>query len=108
MRRSLKDALKNAFEETTMKNMPIDQFWSLKCRNGAQNRNLRKKLSKIGPFGNFDFWSKINTKSQSQRILVKSTVSAHGSDSGGLGRVDLVNNQLSDVVLQGDTADVAR
>ena len=58
MRRSLKDALKNAFEETTMKNMPIDQFRSLKCRNGAQNQNIREKLSKIGPFGNFDFWSK--------------------------------------------------
>ena len=62
MRRSLGDVLKNAFEETTMKNMPIDQFRSLKCRNGAQNRNLCKKLSKIGPFGNFNFWSKVNAK----------------------------------------------
>ena len=62
MRRSLGDALKNAFEETIMKNVPIDQFQSLKCRNGAQNRNLREKLSKIGPFGNFDFWSKVNAK----------------------------------------------
>ena len=68
MRKSLGDALKNAFEETIMKNVPIDQFQSLKCRNGAQNRNLREKLSKIGPFGNFDFWSKVNTKSQSQLI----------------------------------------
>ena len=62
MRRSLKDALKNAFEETTMKNMPIDQFRSLKCRNEAQNRNLCEKLSKIGLFGNFNFWSKVNAK----------------------------------------------
>ena len=30
MRRSLGDALKNVFEETTMKNMPIDQFQSFK------------------------------------------------------------------------------
>ena len=66
MRRSLEDAVKNAFEETTMKNVPIDQFWSFKRRNGAQNWNLREKLSKIGPVGNFDFWSKVNAKSQSQ------------------------------------------
>ena len=25
-----------------------------------------RKLSKIGPVGNFDFWSKVNAKSQSQ------------------------------------------
>ena len=78
MRRSLKNAVKNAFEETTMKNVPIDQFWSFKWRNGVQNWNLREKLSKIGPVGNFDFWSKVNAKSQSQlvqgqsqRILVR-------------------------------------
>ena len=71
MRRSLGDAVKNAFKETTMKNVPIDQFQSLKYRNRAQNRNLREKLSKIGPFGNFDFWSKVNTKSQSQLVQVK-------------------------------------
>ena len=75
MRRSLENAvkkafeettMKNAFEETTMKNVPIDQFWSFKRRNGAQNWNLREKLSKIGPVENFDFWSKVNVKSQSQ------------------------------------------
>ena len=66
MRRSLEDAMNKAFEETTMKNVPIDQFWSFKQRNGAQNWNLREKLSKIGPVGNFDFWSKVNAKSQSQ------------------------------------------
>ena len=82
MRRSLEDAVKNAvknaFEETTMKNVPIDQFWSFKRRNRVQNWNLREKLSKIGPVGNFDFWSKVNAKSQSQlvhgqsqRILVR-------------------------------------
>ena len=72
MRKSLGDALKNAFEETIMKNVPIDQFWSLKCRNGAQNRNLCEKLSKIGHFGNFDFWSKVNAKSQSQLVQSQS------------------------------------
>ena len=78
MRRSLEDAMNKAFEETTMKNVPIDQFWSFKRRNGAQNWNLREKLSKIGPVRNFDFWSKVNAKSQSQlvqgqsqRILVR-------------------------------------
>ena len=78
MRRSFGDALKNAFEETTMKNVTIDQFWSFKWRNGVQNWNLREKLSKTGPVGNFDFWSKVNAKSQSQlvqgqsqRILVR-------------------------------------
>ena len=30
MRRSFGDALKNAFKETTMKNVPIDQFQSFK------------------------------------------------------------------------------
>ena len=80
--------MKNAFEETTMKNVPIDQFQNLKCRNGVQNRNLREKLSEIDPFGNFDFWSKVNAKSQSQLIQVKvNSQSAHGSDPGGLGRV---------------------
>ena len=68
MRRSLEDAVKNTFEETTMKNVPIDQFWSFKRRNGVQNWNLREKLSKISPFGNFDFWSKVNAKSQSQLV----------------------------------------
>ena len=78
MRRSLKDAMNKAFEETTMKNVPIDQFLSFKRRNGALNWNLCEKLSKIGPIENFDFWSKVNAKSQSQlvqgqsqRILVR-------------------------------------
>ena len=71
MRKSLKDAMNKAFEETTMKNVPIDQFWSFKRRNGAQNWNLREKLSKIGPIGKFDFWSKVNAKSQSQLVQVK-------------------------------------
>ena len=46
-------------------------IWSFKRRNGVQNWNLREKLSKIGPVGNFDFWSKFNAKSQSQWILVR-------------------------------------
>ena len=101
MRRSLGDALKNAFEETTMNNVPIDQFWSFECRNEGRNWNLREKLGKIDLVGNFDFWLKVNAKSQSQgqRILVKSTVSAHGSDPGGPSRVSQVNGQLGDVVL---------
>ena len=71
MRRSLGDALKNAFEEATIKNMPIDLFWSFKWRNKVQNWNLHEKLNKIGPFGNFEFWSKVNAKSQSQQSRVK-------------------------------------
>ena len=66
MRRSLEDVVKNAFEETTMKNVPIDQFWNFKRRNEVQNWNLREKLSKIGPVGNCDFLLKVNAKSQSQ------------------------------------------
>ena len=72
MRRSLEDAMNKAFEETTMKNVPIDQFWSFKRRNGAQNWNLREKLSKIGLVGNFNFWSKVNAKSQSQLVVGQS------------------------------------
>ena len=34
------------------------EFRDLKCRNGAQNRNLREKLSKTGPVENFWLWSK--------------------------------------------------
>ena len=89
MKRSLEEVVKNAFKETTMKNVPIDQFWSFKRRNGAQNWNLREKLSKIGLVGNFDFWSKVNAK---VKVKVncprsKSTVSANGSDPCSLGRV---------------------
>ena len=79
-RRSLEDVVKNAFEETTMKNVPIDQFWSFKWRNRVQNWNLREKLSKIGPVGNFDFWSKVNAKVKVNCSGSKSTVSANGSD----------------------------
>ena len=93
MKRSLEDAMNKAFEETTMKNVPIDQFRSFKQRNGVQNWNLREKLSKIGPVGNFDFWSKINAKmSKSTSPGSKSTDtgpdrfqvsrSGHGSNSG--------------------------
>ena len=42
-------------------------FRDLKCRNGAQNRNLREKLSKRGPVENFWLWSKSVVNSQSQR-----------------------------------------
>ena len=63
-----------------MKNVPIDQFWSFKWRNGVQNWNLREKLSKIGPVGNFDFWSKVNAKVKVNCPGSKSTVSANGSD----------------------------
>ena len=72
MRRSLEEAMNKAFEETTMKNVPIDQFWNFKRRNKVQNWNLHEKLSKIGLVGNFDFWSKVNAKSQSQLKLGQS------------------------------------
>ena len=87
MRRSLEDAMNKAFEETTMKNVPIDQFWSFKRRNGAQNWNLREKLSNIGPVGNFDFWSKDNAKSQSQLVQGQSQRILVRVGFGFLGRV---------------------
>ena len=87
MRRSLEDAVKNAFEETTMKNVPIDQFWSFKRRNRAQNWNLCEKLSKIGLVGNFDFWSKVNAKSQSQLVQGQSQRILVRVGSGFPGRV---------------------
>ena len=65
MRRSLEDTLKNAFKETTIKNVPIDQFQSFKQRKGVRNCNLHKKLSKINLFKKFDFWLMVNAKSQS-------------------------------------------
>ena len=88
MRRSLGDAVKNVFEETTMKNVPIDQFWSFKWRNRVWNWNLREKLSKIGLVGNFYFWSKVNAKVKVNCPWSKSTVSANGSDPCSPGRVD--------------------
>ena len=39
-------------------NDPKMGFRDLKCRNGAQNRNLREKLSKIGLVEKFWLWSK--------------------------------------------------
>ena len=86
MRRSLEDAMNKDFEETTMKNVPIDQFWSFKRRNRAQNWNLHKKLSKIGPVGNFDFWSNVNAKSQSQSVQGQSQRILVRVGSGFLGR----------------------
>ena len=87
MRRSIEDAMNKAFEETTMKNVPIDQFWNFKRRNGVQNWNLREKLSKIGLVGNFDFWSKVNTKSQSQLVQGQSQWILVRVSSGFPGRV---------------------
>ena len=87
MRRSLEDAMNNAFEETTMKNVPIDQFWSFKQRNGVQNWNLREKLRKISPIGNFDFWSKVNAKSQNQLVQGQSQQIPVRVSSGLPGRV---------------------
>ena len=90
MRRSLRAALKNAFEETTMKNVSIDQFRSFKCRNGVQNRYLREKLSKIDPFGKFWLLVKGQTKkvkvnkSQSQLVkTVKGQLLVNGLHSPG-------------------------
>ena len=78
MKRSLEDAMNKAFEETTMKNVPIDQFRSFKRRNGVQNWNLREKLSKIGLSEILTFGQRSTQKSQSQlvqgqsqRILVR-------------------------------------
>ena len=87
MRRSLENAMKNAFEETTMKNVPINQFWSFKWRKGVRNWNLREKLSKISPIRNFDFWSNVNTKSQSQLVQAQSQRILVQVGSRFLGRV---------------------
>ena len=59
-----------------------------------------EKLSKIGSFRNFDFWSKVNAKSQSQLILGQSQRSVLTSQIRVV-RVGLVwvNGQLGDVVL---------
>ena len=93
--------MKNAFEETIMKNVPIDQFWSFKWRNGVQNWNLREKLSKIGPVGNFDFWSKVNAKSQSQSQLVQGQIQRIlvRVGSGFPGRVTGRSSRADDVIL---------
>ena len=81
MRISHEDVKNKAFEETTMKNMPIDQFWSFKRRNGAQI-GIYAKLSKIGPVENFDFWSKVNAKVEVNRSKSKSTATWFGSVLG--------------------------
>ena len=81
--------MKNAFEETTMKNVSINQFWSFKWRNRVQNWNLREKLSKIGPVRNFDFWSKVNAKVKVNCPRSKSTVNANGLDPCSPGWVGL-------------------
>ena len=51
-----------------LKNGPIMWFRSFKWRNIPQNWNLRKKLSKIDPVENFDFWSKVNAKVDKQKL----------------------------------------
>ena len=99
MRRSLEDAINKAFEETTMKNVPIDQFWSFKRRNGVQNWNLCEKMSKIGHVENFDFWSKVNAKkSKSTSPGSKSTDTGSGQFwVFGLGHWS--SNRAADVIL---------
>ena len=68
MRRSLGDALKNAFEETMMKNVPINQFSELQMKKWSPKLNLRKNLSKIGPLEKFNFWSKVNAKVKQKKV----------------------------------------
>ena len=46
-----------------------------------------RKLSKIGPVGNFDFWSKVNAKSQSQLVQGQSQRILVQVGSGFPGRV---------------------
>ena len=47
-------------------------FRDLKCRNGAQNWNLREKLSKIGPVEKFWLWSKSTVNGQQSKSTVNS------------------------------------
>ena len=49
-------------------------FRNLKCRNGAQNRNLREKLSKTGHVEKFWLWSKSTVKVNGQSQRSESTV----------------------------------
>ena len=52
-------------------------FRDLKCRNGAQNWNLREKLSKTGPVENFWLWSKSTVNGQGQRSTADVAVWCH-------------------------------
>ena len=79
-----------------MKNVPIDQFRSLKCRNGAQNQNIREKLSKIGPFGNLTFGQRSTQKVKVNWSIVKVLTGQIRVVRVGSVRV---NGQLGDVVL---------
>ena len=48
---------------------------------------MHEKLGKTGPVGNFDFWSKVNAKSQSQLVRGQSQRILVWVDSGFPGRV---------------------
>ena len=65
-------------------------------------------MSKIGPVGNIDFWSKVNAKSQSQLVQGQSQRSVL---TGQIRVVQVgsvrVNDQPSDVVLTRRTVDVS-
>jgi len=50
MRRSLEDALKNAFEKTTMKNVPIDQFSELQMKKWSPKSESMRKIVQDRPF----------------------------------------------------------
>ena len=97
MRRSLEDAVKNVFEETTMKNVPIDQFWSFKWRNRVWNWNLRKKTEQDRPFQKFWFLVKgQRKKSKSPGPRSNSTNIRSRSVSGfpGRSRIGLLRRWL--------------
>ena len=53
----------------------------------------KKKLSKIGLFGNFNFWSKVNAKVKVNELVLTGQIRVVQVESVQ------VNGQLSDVVL---------
>ena len=59
-------------------NWPILEF---QMKKRSSKLESTEKLSKIGPVGNFDFWSKVNAKSQSQSQLVRVKVNGYWSGS---------------------------
>ena len=75
MRKSLGDTLKNAFEETSIKNVLIDWFRSFKWRNGVQNHNLRKNTGQDKPFKKIWLLVKDQYNKFKSTIRSKSTIS---------------------------------
>ena len=75
MRRSLGDTLKNAFKETSIKNVLIEWFKSFKWRNRVQNQNLLEKIGQDRPYQKFWLLVKDQCNKFKSMIRSKSTIS---------------------------------